>query len=69
LSSPTADITCSCSIGISERRPDDEGLDSMLRRADAALYQAKRSGRNCWRSNEHEQAHEGLSSLPARSID
>ncbi len=69
LRSPTADITCSCSIGISERRADDEGLDSMLRRADAALYQAKRSGRNCWRSNEHDDEPEGLSSLPVRAID
>lgn len=69
LPSPTADIRCSCSIGISERRPDDEALDSMLRRADAALYQAKRSGRNCWRSNEREVEHEGLSSLPARVVD
>jgi two-component system cell cycle response regulator len=44
-------ITCTCSIGISELGPDDEDLESVLRRADTALYDAKRSGRNCWRSH------------------
>jgi diguanylate cyclase (GGDEF)-like protein len=37
---------CSVSIGITVSRPDDAGLDRMLTEADAALYQAKRGGRN-----------------------
>jgi diguanylate cyclase (GGDEF)-like protein len=39
---------CSCSIGVTQVRPDDERLDSMLTRADRALYEAKRAGRNRW---------------------
>lgn len=34
------------SIGVAEHRRD-ESLDSLIRRADAALYRAKRNGRNC----------------------
>lgn len=34
------------SFGIAQRR-DNEGLTDMMRRADAALYEAKRAGRNC----------------------
>jgi len=39
-------ITITVSIGIAFSEHSDEGLDSMIMRADAALYQAKRSGRN-----------------------
>lgn len=35
-----------CSFGVAERRAG-EGIDQLLRRADAALYQAKGSGRDC----------------------
>jgi two-component system, cell cycle response regulator len=42
-------VTCSCSIGVSEWRREDESIDRVLRRADAALYEAKRGGRDCWR--------------------
>jgi diguanylate cyclase (GGDEF)-like protein len=42
-------FVCSCSIGVSERRREDESIDGVLRRADAALYEAKRDGRDCWR--------------------
>ena len=45
------DLQCSCSIGISEVREDDGGIDAALRRADAAMYAAKRSGRNCVRAS------------------
>jgi len=34
------------SAGVSELGPDDEGSSSMLKRADVALYEAKRNGRN-----------------------
>ena len=39
---------CSCSIGVTQVRPDDERVDSVLTRADQALYAAKREGRNRW---------------------
>lgn len=38
-------IGVTCSIGAAEWEPGDT-LDTLLRRADAALYEAKRSGRN-----------------------
>jgi diguanylate cyclase (GGDEF)-like protein len=41
-----AEVRCSCSIGVTELRRDDQHLDSVLKRADAALYEAKRAGRN-----------------------
>lgn len=42
---PAADITVS--IGVAEVCLDDAGADTLLQRADAALYQAKQAGRNC----------------------
>jgi GGDEF domain-containing protein len=41
-------VQCSCSIGITEVHADDERLDSVLTRADQALYVAKRAGRDQW---------------------
>ncbi len=41
---------CTVSIGIAVSRPEDVALDSMLARADTALYQAKADGRNCVRT-------------------
>jgi diguanylate cyclase (GGDEF)-like protein len=40
--------TLTVSIGVTERRPDDN-VSTLLQRADAALYAAKREGRNCVR--------------------
>lgn len=37
---------CTASIGISVNQPGDDGLDDIITRADDALYQAKRAGRN-----------------------
>jgi diguanylate cyclase (GGDEF)-like protein len=34
------------SIGVALLSPDDSGLDEVLKRADDAMYEAKRSGRN-----------------------
>ena len=39
-------IRLSLSIGVTSMSPDDPDFDTLLRRADDALYQAKRSGRN-----------------------
>jgi len=41
-------IRWSCSIGITELRAEDADVDGVLRRADVALYEAKRSGRDGW---------------------
>ena len=42
-----AEIRCSVSIGIAEFDPaNDEDADNLMRRADAKLYEAKRSGKN-----------------------
>lgn len=38
--------TCTISIGVAEVRAGDTHLDAVLARADAAMYQAKRLGRN-----------------------
>jgi diguanylate cyclase (GGDEF)-like protein len=53
VASPSGEVRCTCSIGISEIAPDDDEIESVLRRADAALYEAKRSGRDCWKSHGH----------------
>lgn len=37
---------CTVSIGVTVSRSDDAGLDEIISRADAALYQAKHAGRN-----------------------
>jgi two-component system cell cycle response regulator len=50
VSTPIGPVSFTCSVGISEVHPDDENIESVLRRADAALYDAKRGGRDCWRS-------------------
>jgi len=38
--------TVTASLGVSERTPDDRSLDSLLERADRALYGAKSAGRD-----------------------
>src|SRR5262245_56298772 len=42
------EIHWSCSIGLTDARDDDMDLDAVLRRADAALYEAKRAGGDRW---------------------
>lgn len=43
---PALEHRCSCSVGIAMFSAADSDPDSILRRADAAMYRAKRSGRN-----------------------
>lgn len=40
------EVGCTVSIGVTLSLPHDDSLDKMLARADAALYQAKNTGRN-----------------------
>lgn len=49
--------TVGASIGIASWHPDDTGIDQIKRRADMAMYHAKRDGRNAFRhySNSLEQ--------------
>jgi two-component system cell cycle response regulator len=49
VETPTGVVRLSCSIGLTELRDDDASIESVLRRGDAALYEAKRSGRDRWR--------------------
>src|ERR1041384_1335740 len=50
VNAPLGDVRCSCSIGMTQVRDDDQDVDGVLRRADAALYEAKRDGRDRWRN-------------------
>lgn len=41
-------MTCSCSVGVTEATDGDNTIDEILRRADQAMYDAKREGRDRW---------------------
>ncbi len=45
----TPGLRATISIGVAEATTNEESADNLLLRADAALYDAKRSGRNCVR--------------------
>ena len=40
------DNNLSCSFGVAEYQDDEDDLNSLIKRADQALYQAKENGRN-----------------------
>jgi diguanylate cyclase (GGDEF)-like protein len=45
------EVTCiSASIGVTTCPEDADDISSLLKNADRAMYLAKASGRNCWRS-------------------
>src|SRR5262249_15477045 len=50
VATAAGEVTCTCSIGISDVRPDDASIDDVMRRADLMLYEAKRAGRDTWKA-------------------
>ena len=50
VATPTGPVTFTCSLGIAEVIDSDATCEDVLRRGDAALYEAKRGGRDGWRS-------------------
>ena len=51
LRGPDGSVALSMSAGLCGSRPDDAGIDDIVRRADAALYEAKAAGRNAVRAH------------------
>jgi diguanylate cyclase (GGDEF)-like protein len=45
-SGPASSVKFTCSIGAAETRAGDDSIETILGRADAALYEAKRHGRD-----------------------
>jgi diguanylate cyclase (GGDEF)-like protein len=39
------------SLGITQLKTDDQSISQLIHRADDALYEAKHSGRNCWKTH------------------
>lgn len=46
VDAPTGPVTFTCSIGVTEVMDPDAALEDVLERADAAMYQVKRNGRD-----------------------
>ena len=46
------DIALTVSMGVAQYRVHEEGWEALLNRADAALYQAKKDGRDRWVGSE-----------------
>ena len=57
------ELNAACSIGIAVYPADGNGFDTLLKKADAAMYNAKGAGRNIYRffdDQMNQQAHEHL---------
>lgn len=50
IATPTGHVKFSCSVGVAEATETDGSVEDMIRRADSALYEAKRAGRDGWKS-------------------
>ena len=50
VSTPAGGVTFSCSVGVAEATEADGTVEDLMRRADSALYDAKRGGRDGWRA-------------------
>ncbi len=50
VGTPNGSVNLTISIGLTGSQPKDQGIDDVVRRADAALYEAKAAGRNCVRT-------------------
>ncbi|MBV8652607.1 MAG: GGDEF domain-containing protein [Alphaproteobacteria bacterium] len=59
------ELRTTISIGASEKTADDLSVAELLKRADLALYQSKRSGRNCVSSLCPSGTDAGLEPVPA----
>ncbi|MGH8178451.1 MAG: diguanylate cyclase, partial [Steroidobacter sp.] len=64
-----ADRRITVSIGLTVSKPSGDTLSAMLQRADAALYEAKRAGRNCVRTQLPMQENAASNSGDAPSAD
>jgi diguanylate cyclase (GGDEF)-like protein/PAS domain S-box-containing protein len=51
LHAPNHSVALSMSAGLCRCHPEDAGIDDIVRRADAALYEAKAAGRNAVRAH------------------
>jgi two-component system chemotaxis family response regulator WspR len=51
ISTPAGRVKVACSVGVAEATEIDGTVDGVLRRTDTALYDAKRGGRDGWRSS------------------
>ena len=49
VSTPKGHLKFSCSVGLAEAAETDASVEDMMRRADTALYEAKRGGRDGWK--------------------
>lgn len=45
---PNPEDLITLSVGIARQDADEQGYDTLFKKADTALYQAKDAGRNCW---------------------
>jgi len=49
IPTPTGHVKFSCSIGVADATETDASVEDVMRRADSALYETKRGGRDGWK--------------------